>query len=73
MAAGFTTPLSVGPGSLHILGAGPHRGMDDGTGEPLLDGTGFLLGGGVRPGFTGTMGMTIWDGARSAIGIVLWS
>lgn len=72
MDAGFGTPSSVGPGFLHILGVGPRPGMDGGTGEPLLDGTGFLHGDGDRPGSTGITGMIILDGVRSAIGIGLW-
>lgn len=73
MDAGFGTPSSVGPGFLHILGVGPRPGMDGGTGEPLLDGTGFLHGDGDRPGSTGITGMIILDGVRSAIGTGLWS
>jgi hypothetical protein len=73
MDAGFGTPSSVGPGFLHILGVGPHPGMDGGTGELLLGGTGFLHGDGGRPGSTGITGMTILDGVHSAIGTGLWS
>ena len=73
MAAGFGIPLSVGPGFLHIPGAGPHPGMDGGTGEPLWDGTGFLHGDGGLHGSTGITGMTILDGVHSAIGTGLWS
>lgn len=73
MDAGFGTPSSVGPGFLHILGVGPHPGMDGGTGDPLGDGTGFLHGDGGRPGSTGITGMTILDGVPSAIGTDLWS
>ena len=59
MDAGFGTLSSVGPGFLHIPGVGLHPGMDGGTGETLLDGTGFLHGGGDRHGSTGIMGTTI--------------
>ncbi len=47
--------------------------MGGGTGDPRLDGTGFLHGDGDRLGFTGIMGMIILDGVRSAIGTGLWS
>jgi len=73
MDAGFGIPSSDGPGFLHILGVGAHPGMDGGTGELLLDGTGFLHGDGGRPGSTGITGMTILDGVHSAIGTGLWS
>jgi len=73
MDAGFGTPSSVGPGFLHIPGAGVPPGMDGGTGDPLGDGTGFLRGDGDLPGYTGITGMTILDGVHSAIGTGLWS